>query len=86
MKHSVSAPLVAAAVVFLAAACSTEDPAVDMSTSPSVTNVQILDDCPELPCQGPLEPGEYRWTFSDPTIDFEIPTAGWTWRYGGGGL
>lgn len=85
MKHSVSAPLVAAVVVSLSVACSSEDPPVDRPRSPT-TNVQILDDCPELPCEGPLEPGEYRWTFSDPTIDFEIPTAGWTWRYGGGGL
>jgi hypothetical protein len=46
--------------------------------------VRILDDCPTLPCQGPLEPGEYRWTFSDPTIDFTIPSSGWTWSYSGG--
>ena len=50
------------------------------STAPSV---RVLDDCPTLPCHGPLEPGEYRWTFSEPTIDFEIPSPGWTWSYTG---
>ena len=30
--------------------------------------------------------GEYRWTFSEPTIDFEVPSPGWSWLFGGGGL
>ena len=51
---------------------------------PSSSDVRILDDCPELPCEGPLEPGKYRWTFHAPTIDFEIPTSGWIWHYAGG--
>jgi len=52
----------------------------------SPSDVRILDDCPELPCEGPLEPGKYRWTFSEPVIDFEIPSSGWKWQFGGGGL
>ena len=46
--------------------------------------MRILDDCPELPCEGPLEPGKYRWTFDEPTIDFEISTSGWMYHYSGG--
>jgi hypothetical protein len=76
-----------ASALFLSIACTaTEDPPVEPQGGSSATDVTILDDCPELPCEGPLEPGRYRWTFSEPTIDFEIPSSGWTWRYGGGGL
>ena len=78
-----------AAAVFVSVACaSTEDapPASGASSGTPPPEVRILDDCPELPCEGPLEPGEYRWTFSDPTIDFTIPSSGWSWRYGGGGF
>jgi hypothetical protein len=52
--------------------------------SPS-SSVQVLDDCPELPCEGPLEPGKYRWTFHEPRIEFEIRSPGWTWGFSGGG-
>ncbi len=77
--------------MLLVASCSNGEPEpngtspTDAVESPS-SDVRILDDCPELPCEGPLEPGEYRWTFSDPTIDFEIPSPGWTWLFAGGGL
>jgi hypothetical protein len=54
------------------------------SSSTTTSDVRILDECPGLPCEGALEPGEYRWTFSDPTIDFDIPSSGWTWSYSGG--
>ena len=43
----------------------------------------LLDDCPTLPCEGPLEPGEYHWTYFDPTMTFTIPSPGWTWPYAG---
>jgi hypothetical protein len=75
--------------LLLAASCSNEsEPNVPSGTAddPASTSLRILNDCPTLPCQGPLEPGEYRWTFSDPTIDFTIPSPGWTWLFGGGGL
>ena len=78
-----------AAAVFVSVACaSTADapPTSGASSGTTSPEVRILDDCPTLPCQGPLEPGEYRWTFSDPTIDFTIPSSGWTWLFGGGGL
>jgi hypothetical protein len=87
MKHVMHASL--AVALFITVACtSTEDPPASPVTSGSSTapEVSILDDCPTLPCQGPLEPGRYRWTFSDPTIDFTIESPGWTWRYGGGGF
>jgi hypothetical protein len=86
MKHVVWASL--AVALFVTVACtSTEDPPVSPVTSGTVApEVHILDDCPTLPCQGPLEPGEYRWTFSNPTIDFTIFSPGWTWRFGGGGF
>jgi hypothetical protein len=77
--------------MFLVASCSNAEPEpistspTDAADSPS-SDVSILDDCPELPCEGPLEPGKYRWTFSEPKIDFEITSPGWTWLYGGGGL
>lgn len=82
MKHVMHASLVMA--LFVSVACtSTEDPPVDTPSSTTPTDVRILNDCPELPCEGPLEPGAYRWTFSDPTIDFTIPSPGWTWYYSG---
>ncbi len=85
MKHVMHVSL--AVALFVSVACtSTEDPPVETPRESSATDVRILDDCPELPCEGSLEPGEYRWTFSDPTIDFTIASPGWTWRYGGGGL
>lgn len=82
MRHLMWASL--AVVVLVSVACtSTEDPPAVASSSTTSSDVRILDDCPELPCQGALEPGEYRWTFSDPTIDFAIPSSGWTWHYSG---
>lgn len=85
MKHVMWAAL--AVALFVSVACtSAEDPPVETPSDSSATDVRILDDCPTLPCQGPLEPGEYRWTFSDPTIDFTVPSPGWTWLFGGGGL
>lgn len=76
--------------MLLVASCSSADPdpratsPADVAESPS-SNVRILDDCPELPCEGPLEPGKYRWAFHEPTIDFEVPSAGWSWSFSGGG-
>lgn len=85
MKHVIWRSL--AGVLFVSVACTTaEDPPVDTPSSTTAAEVRILDDCPEVPCEGPLEPGEYRWTFSDPTIDFTIPSSGWNWHFGGGGL
>jgi hypothetical protein len=73
--------------ISLVASCSeTGSNAPSSDAGSASTSVRILNDCPELPCEGPLEPGEYRWTFSVPTIDFEIPSTGWTWHYGGGGF
>jgi hypothetical protein len=50
------------------------------SPSPAV---QILADCHEEMCEGDLHPGAYRSAFFEPTIDFEIASPGWTWRYAG---
>ena len=54
------------------------------------TGVRILNDCPTLPCKGPLEPGDYRWEYGStpnkPMIGFTVREPGWTWLYGGGGL
>jgi hypothetical protein len=74
--------------IFLVASCSNGSepnaPSGTDAADPTSSSVRVLDDCPALPCQGPLEPGKYRWTFSEPTIDFEIPSSGWTWHYSGG--
>ena len=81
-------------VMILMASCS-DGGVAGPSTGPdgggasvSVPPVHILDDCPELPCQGSLEPGEYRWEYrstpNEPTITFTIPSPGWTWYYSGG--
>jgi hypothetical protein len=77
--------------VVLLAACSSTQGAGNTPPSPSTpssvsTEVRILDDCPELPCGGLLEPGAYRWTYSEPTIGFDITSQGWSWLFGGGGL
>lgn len=73
--------------IFLVASCSNGSepnaPSGTDTADPTTSSVRILNDCPELPCQGSLEPGEYRWAFSKPTIDFEIPSPGWTWYYSG---
>jgi hypothetical protein len=83
MKRAMWGILVAA--MFVSVACtSTEDQPPVASTGQTTSGPRILSDCPELPCQGPLEPGEYRWAFTEPTIDFEIPSPGWTWYYSGG--
>lgn len=83
MKRLMWMSLVAA--MFVSTACtSTEDRAPASPEDRATTSPRILSDCPELPCQGPLEPGEYRWTFSEPEIGFEIPSPGWTWYYSGG--
>jgi len=76
--------------MLLVASCSNAEPEPNAASptdavDPSSSDVRILDDCPELPCEGSLEPGKYRWTFHEPTIDFEIPTPGWSWSFSGGG-
>jgi hypothetical protein len=84
MKRVMWAILVAA--MFVSVACtSTADPPFVASAGRTTSGPHILSlsDCPELPCQGPLEPGEYRWDFSQPTIDFAIASPGWTWYYSG---
>jgi hypothetical protein len=53
------------------------------STSPTM-HTFTKSDCPELTCHGALEPGVYRSTILDPTIDFEITSFGWTWDYSAG--
>jgi hypothetical protein len=50
--------------------------------SPSV-RVLAASDCPDFSCEGLLEPGRYRATYYDPTIEFEISSPGWTWSYTG---
>lgn len=87
MKNVVCASL--AVALFMTVGCTTkEDPPVETPSPSTATNVQVLDDCPELPCQGPLDPGEYRWEYGstpdEPTIAFTIPSPGWTWYYSGG--
>jgi hypothetical protein len=74
------------ALLVSGACTSAENKPAAMPSGSTSSGVRILNDCPELPCQGSLEPGAYRWTFSDPTIDFTIPSPGWTWLFGGGGL
>lgn len=80
-----------ASVVLVSVACSsTEGTSIGAPSGSASPDVRILNDCPELPCQGPLEPGEYRWEYgstpNEPTIAFTVREPGWKWLYGGGGL
>ena len=83
--------MIAAAVLLamvLLASCSETGSDKPSSDGGSVsTGVRILNDCPDLPCQGPLHPGDYRWEYSstpnEPTIAFTVPSSGWTWYYSG---
>jgi hypothetical protein len=74
--------------MLLAASCSNGND-LDVASAPKTdrasSEVRVLNDCPELPCGGLLEPGRYRWTFAEPAIDFEIPSPGWSWLFSGGG-
>jgi hypothetical protein len=73
--------------VFVSVACtSTEDPPpVETSSGSPSPEVHVLAeaDCPHYDCSGSLVPGQYRATYFDPTIAFEIGSSGWTWRYTG---
>ncbi len=75
------------AIVLLASCSKTGSNAPSSDAASTSTGVRILNDCPELPCQGPLEPGDYRWEYSstanEPTIAFTVPSSGWTWYYSG---
>lgn len=83
MKHAKS--LGTLAVFVLAACTSTESPPSATPNDSPAPSVQVLaeTDCLDFPCQGPLEPGEYRSTLFDPTIQFEVESFGWTWEYFG---
>jgi hypothetical protein len=76
--------------MLLMASCSAEaEPNTPSSTGPTgsqAPQVQVLaeSDCPELTCQGLLDPGEFRSTVLDPAISFEVTEPGWTWDYSAG--
>jgi hypothetical protein len=75
------------AIVLFASCSETGSSAPSGDAGSASSDVRILNDCPELPCQGPLEPGDYRWQYrstpNEPTIAFTIPSPGWTWYYSG---
>jgi len=75
-----------AVVQLLSVACSSqEDPPAETASVSSPPEVHVLaeSDCPHYDCQGSLEPGQYRATYFDPAMAFEITTPGWTWSYTG---
>ena len=83
MKN-VTSPLVTLALLVSVACTSTENqPSATRSTTPSASATLSLltpDDCPELTCQGRLEPGAYRSTVLDHhRLRDQVP--GWTWDY-----
>jgi hypothetical protein len=84
MKRKMWASL-ALVVLFSVACTSTEDPPVNTPSVSAQPEVHVLAeaDCPHYDCAGPLEPGQYRATYADPTVTFQIGSPGWTWRYGG---
>jgi hypothetical protein len=88
MKRRIWTSLGVAVLISVACTATENDPPVTTAdpASPSADTV-VLSDCPELPCQGRLEPGSYRWEYrstpSEPTIAFTIPSPGWTWYYSG---
>jgi hypothetical protein len=87
MSRDVSAFRCAATILgmLLLVSCSSGDqePSSNGASAAASPSVQILNDCPDLPCEGPLEPGAYRWTFAAPNIDFAIESPRWKWLYGG---
>jgi len=58
---------------------------VSPSASPSM-HIFAKGDCPDLTCHGTLQPGTYRSTILEPTIDFEIASPGWIWDFSAGGF
>ena len=66
-------------------ACTSTENQPSTTPSSATPGVRMLaaSDCLESPCQGLLEPGVYRSTLFDPTIDFEVTSPGWTWDYYG---
>lgn len=78
------------AISWLASCSETGSNATSSAEGSASTGVRILNDCPTLPCEGPLDPGDYRWEYGStpnkPTIGFTVREPGWTWLYGGGGL
>lgn len=88
MKRRMWASLAVAVLVSVGCTTTENEPPVTTSdpASPSADTV-VLSDCPELPCQGQLEPGAYSWEYgstpNEPTIAFRIPSPGWTWYYSG---
>jgi hypothetical protein len=84
MKYAVRPLAALAMLISLACTSAGTQPAATPNGSPS-SSVRTLaaSDCLEFPCQGLLEPGEYRSTLFDPTIDFEVTSPGWTWDYFG---
>src|SRR5215203_288286 len=88
MNHAKSSAVLA--LLLLAGCTTTSQPSASPSDSSSPSHspsssVQVLAaaDCLEFPCEGPLEPGRYRSTLFDPTIEFEVKSYGWTWEYFG---
>jgi hypothetical protein len=76
--------------MLLVASCSTgTEPNPPSSTeaegsqAPQI-HVFVASDCPELTCQGSLQPGTYRSTILEPAFSFEITSSGWTWDYSAG--
>lgn len=84
MKNMV---LISLAMMFsVSVACSsTADRLADTPSSQAPPDVHVLAeaDCPHYDCQGSLEPGQYRATYFDPAMVFEITRPGWTWSYTG---
>ena len=82
MKHVMWASLAVALSVSVACTTAESPPSAPQSGSPSPSvSVLAASDCPVVPCQGSLEPGSYRSTFFDPSIDFQVASPGWTWDY-----
>ena len=78
--------LVPLALLVSVTCTSTENqPSVTPSDPSPSSSVRTLaaSGCADLSCGGPLEPGQYRVTYDDPTIAFEISSPGWEWSYTG---
>jgi hypothetical protein len=84
MRH-VKEPLVTLALLASFACTSTEIQGSAPNRSPTSPIVRTLaaSDCLDYSCGGPLELGQYRADYFDPTIAFEIASPGWTWSYSG---
>jgi hypothetical protein len=73
-----------AVMVFALASCTSAGgpPAVPKAPESTASSMAVLDlsNCRDATCEAPLARGRYRATFYGRTLEFEVPSPGWTWH------